>query len=84
MKHHDAKYYVNLFVSRTGDYEAHDGVFNARWEAVDAAEQYEYCYAFTLTEYGMVNLRPEFSEKYKEATDLMLRNIARIDMKEGV
>ncbi len=55
--------YVNLFHGHYG-LEAHDGVWIDRAEAAEAAEDYAATYAYTLTDTGKVDLRPDFSSEY--------------------
>ena len=50
------KYYVNVFFVRRDFYEAHDGVYTNEAEAMEAAEEYKNCYAFTLTDIGKIRL----------------------------
>lgn len=59
--------YVTLVKDRRGNIEAHDGVWGNRDDAIDEAEQYADHYHLTLTDAGLIDLRDEFSDRYKRA-----------------
>jgi hypothetical protein len=83
----EPKLYVN--VSRSTNkgvsrLEAHDCVHYNRQRAIDEAEEWHGTYAFTLTDIGKIDLRPEFSEEYHAQVAKEQEVDRRIDeMQEG-
>ena len=77
---HPAQVFVNVFENAKAEcLEAHDGVYETRTEAAEAAEQYADSYLFTLTGTGKIDLRSEFSEAYQERVDFDAAVDAKID-----
>jgi hypothetical protein len=75
--------FINVFRVKGREMSFERNLITSRAEAIEDAEAYADEYAYTLSDAGMIDLRPEFSEAYHEQRDFDATVDARIDeMKE--
>jgi hypothetical protein len=75
--------FLNI-LSFDGKHIGQTEVLTSRADAVRDAEDWSERYEYTFTNLGVIDLRPEFSEKYKAAVAHDQHVDARIDeMREG-